>query len=558
MKKTFAMLSVPGTFVSAAATPPAGRLVANTEFVKALARHGSFDRFCFFIGENGDHDEIDRLAALCGLTASAGADRLLVRHLLDLPRSFADGDVSVVHHASHVERFLDLVWLRDRFASPNHPAIPVTGQIHSLSYPDLMKDYLRALFHPPGPHDAIFCSSLGGQIVLQRSFDDARAALQRIGATPPPAAFDTPLVPLGVDVDRMRSGDRAATRARLRIAADEIVILGLGRFSEYDKMDLFPLLQIFQGVAAQHPPGAPPVRLLLAGARQGTQTPKMVELWAQALGVSAAVTLHVDFPEAEKPDLLAASDVFVSPCDNLQETFGLSVIEAMAAGLPVVVSDFDGYKDTVSPDAGVRVPTRMNVDLDRLSDLGSILYARPLHLLLGQSVEVDLPTFTHALVTLCADGDRRALLGAGAAARARRLYDWKPVVHEYEAVWHALGAAPFVPRPGTPPHHPAGLRFGSVFAHYPTESIDDSRVVRRTKLSRVLCGKENGYFVYPELRHVFSGSEVLVALAAAESPTPLGQVIAAASGRWPPDEGWRAKALVTWLLKHGLLATVTL
>src|ERR1700733_14860346 len=189
MKKTFAMLSVPGTFVSASGSPPAGRLVANTQFLTALVRHGSFDRFCFFIGENGDRDEIDRLAATSGLSATGdGRDnRLLVRHLLDLPRVFADGDVTVVHHASHVERFLDLGWLRDRFASPNHAAIPVTGQIHSLSYPDLMKDYLRALLHPPGPHDAIFCSSVAGQLVLQRSFDDARAALQRIGATPPPA-----------------------------------------------------------------------------------------------------------------------------------------------------------------------------------------------------------------------------------------------------------------------------------------------------------------------------------------------------------------------------------
>jgi hypothetical protein len=83
-------------------------------------------------------------------------------------------------------------------------------------------------------------------------------------------------------------------------------------------------------------------------------------------------------------------------------------------------------------------------------------------------------------------------------------------------------------------------------------------VVSRTKLSRVLCGTENGYFVYPELRHVFAGSDVLVALAAAESPTPLDQVIAAVSGNWPAGEGWRATALVTWLLKHGLLATAAL
>ena len=41
----------------------------------------------------------------------------------------------------------------------------------------------------------------------------------------------------------------------------------------------------------------------------------------------------------------------------MQESFGLAPIEAMAAGLPVIASDWDGLRDTVSPDVGIRVPT---------------------------------------------------------------------------------------------------------------------------------------------------------------------------------------------------------
>ena len=43
----------------------------------------------------------------------------------------------------------------------------------------------------------------------------------------------------------------------------------------------------------------------------------------------------------------AASDMALSLVDCLQETFGLTPIEAMASGLPVVVSDWNGYRDTV-------------------------------------------------------------------------------------------------------------------------------------------------------------------------------------------------------------------
>ena len=43
----------------------------------------------------------------------------------------------------------------------------------------------------------------------------------------------------------------------------------------------------------------------------------------------------------------AAADIFCSLSDNIQETFGITPIEAMAAKLPSVVSDWNGYKESV-------------------------------------------------------------------------------------------------------------------------------------------------------------------------------------------------------------------
>ena len=42
----------------------------------------------------------------------------------------------------------------------------------------------------------------------------------------------------------------------------------------------------------------------------------------------------------------------MSLADNIQETFGLTPVEAMAAGLPCVMSDWDGYRDTVRDGVG--------------------------------------------------------------------------------------------------------------------------------------------------------------------------------------------------------------
>ncbi len=259
-------------------------------------------------------------------------------------------------------------------------------------------------------------------------------------------------------------------------------MLALGRFTEYDKMDLFPLVQVFARARARRSGGARPLHLLLAGARQGTKTPEMLGLWAQAFGVAEALTLCVDFAEGDKPHLLAAADLFVSPCDNLQETFGISVVEAMAAGLPAIVSDFDGYKDTVTPEVGIRVTTRWHADQSFLSELGPLLYERPLHLLLGQSVEVDLGELEEAIVTLAADEVAARARCRGGRSRTRApasIGAWSSPA--YEAVWRRLAARPgpagatgAPPAGDAQPFPPLAMNFGEIFSHYPTEA-DPSR-----------------------------------------------------------------------------------
>jgi D-inositol-3-phosphate glycosyltransferase len=545
---TFATLALPGTYLGPAGQPLVGRLVANTEFLRALFRHGAFARYCFFVGEATDKESLHQLFVEPG---HLSPDRMITPNLLELPAAIAAGAVSVLHHAAHIEQLFDLVWLRDRYA---RAALPVTGQIHSLSYPRLMPAYARGALHPPGAGDAIFCSSSAGRTVVERSFAAAAAAVTTAGRPAQPLACELPVIPLGVDVAALRGGDRAGTRARLGIPADAVVLLALGRFTEYDKMDLFPLVQVFARARARRAAGAPPLSLLLAGARQGTKTPEMLALWAKVFGVTEGITFSIDFAEADKRHLLAAADIFVSPTDNLQETFGLSVVEAMAAGLPPIVADFDGYKDTVTFEVGVRVTTRWNPDQSFLSELGPLLYERPLHLLLGQSVEVDLNELEEAIVTLAADDRRRAEMSRRATAHARAHFDWRVVIAAYEAVWRRLAARPQPPtRPATD-RHPLAMNFGEIFSHYPSEPLAPARLVARSDVARALCDTHNGYVIYPELKNVFSGDDVMAALAAAgDAPVAIGDLARSLEGRFSWAPTWRASALVTWLIKHGLL-----
>jgi glycosyltransferase involved in cell wall biosynthesis len=81
----------------------------------------------------------------------------------------------------------------------------------------------------------------------------------------------------------------------------------------------------------------PNVRLLMAGARTSysAQLDKMIAALPPAQ--QGQITLMNDFPESEKPNLLAAADVLVHPSGN--ESFGIVFVEAWAAGKPVIGAD---------------------------------------------------------------------------------------------------------------------------------------------------------------------------------------------------------------------------
>ncbi|MDK1473570.1 glycosyltransferase [Streptomyces sp. 549] len=142
------------------------------------------------------------------------------------------------------------------------------------------------------------------------------------------------LIPNGIEADRFRFDASARRRAResLGLPADAFVVGGVGRLVPGKRFD-----QLVRAVAE-----VPQARLLLVG--DGPQRGELARLTGQ-LGITDRVTLcgeraaddgatGPDRDAADVPALLAAMDVFVSP--SAEEAFGLAVLEALAAGLPVL------------------------------------------------------------------------------------------------------------------------------------------------------------------------------------------------------------------------------
>lgn len=131
----------------------------------------------------------------------------------------------------------------------------------------------------------------------------------------------------GVDVAAFAHADGRAIRHRYGWREDPVVGV-VARQSELKRLDM--LLRAMPKVWAVHPNA----RLLMAGARTSYSPTLDRMINALPSEQQAQITVVNDFPEEEKPNLLAACDLVAHPSGY--ESFGLVLIEAWACGRPVI------------------------------------------------------------------------------------------------------------------------------------------------------------------------------------------------------------------------------
>jgi glycosyltransferase involved in cell wall biosynthesis len=148
------------------------------------------------------------------------------------------------------------------------------------------------------------------------------------------AIYDGPtrVVRSGADPSRFaRGGDRQKIRDRFGYAPGDFVLLWLGIFMPHRR------LQDLIGAVSRLKAQGFPTRLLLAGSdRSFPEYFSSLKALAAELGVTQEVIFAGKVADEEIQDFYAACDAFVFPNEN--QTWGLAVLEAMACGCPVLVS----------------------------------------------------------------------------------------------------------------------------------------------------------------------------------------------------------------------------
>jgi glycosyltransferase involved in cell wall biosynthesis len=147
-------------------------------------------------------------------------------------------------------------------------------------------------------------------------------------------------IPNGVDTDLFRLGvDGTPVRQQYAIPADARVMLFVGtldRAHHYRRVDL--LLRAVKVVQDRA------LHVLVVG--NGDQMPEYQKL-AQRLGVRSRVRFLGTVAHQALPGVYGAADLVVLP-SQLQESFGLVLIEAMACGKPVIASKLPGVRTVVN------------------------------------------------------------------------------------------------------------------------------------------------------------------------------------------------------------------
>ncbi len=250
---------------------------------------------------------------------------------------FAREHFDLVHvHSPFVLGNLGAHWAQFHF-------LPLVWTFHTLYH-----HYAHYSITPPETSRAYILWRIKRMLLKCNRVIAPSNAVERVVLRLMPGA-PTRVVPTGVDVARFAGGERSATRKVLGLAPEEVALLYVGRLASEKNLGF--LLRSVAPVLKNQP-----AKLVLVG---GGPSMEVLKRQATTLGIASRV-VFAGFVEPEHiNNFYAMADVFTFA--SRTETQGLSIAEALCAGLPCVVVNAMGAAEAIEPgEDGFLVPPQEN------------------------------------------------------------------------------------------------------------------------------------------------------------------------------------------------------
>jgi starch synthase len=411
---------------------PVGIDVATREFIRAFFRYSNQREFPCICPNNDALDIFRNYAAIEGIRPE---------------RSYGvnQNDAVTLEKIGHLFRYdpgiLKFIWSR-RYSGQKRYSI--SGLIHAGSTNTVMEIIGQYLIAPTQSWDALICPSISIKLAVLNVIEHWQNYLNDRTGSKFKCPMQFPVIPIGIDTDHFEQitshKKRTEQRKNLDVKKEEIVILFSGRLNFMGKANPLALMLGIERTAILT---NKPVRLLFCGYFNDALNKKAFQEAADKVCSSVNVSF-IKHGEKKYPDgFWAGADIFCSLADNIQESFGLTPIEAMASGLPVIVSDWDGYRETIRNQIdGFTIPTL--IPRKGLGEDLAYKYFSGQHSYLDytgaaqQSTSVDLDALTEALKKLIEIPSLRKRMGAAGKDRANSKYAWSKIIFTYEKFFSEL------------------------------------------------------------------------------------------------------------------------
>ena len=416
---------------------PIGRQSAGAGMLEAYLRYGQQHRHQIVVTQNEDGPWFHQEA----LRYNPNAETVI--HGLNRWGDAASNAGSVLLPGPGLDEW---AWKRMPWGDG---AFSLVGLVHTLCSRSVQWGLGQFATAPVRPWDALICTSTAARTVVEGFFERQEDWLQkRVGAQ----HFERPqlpVIPLGIHAENWKPpggnhSARVVARKQLGIDQHAVIVLIAGRIDFLTKFHPEPLLKVLAKLRANSYPN---LELLVYG-----EAPNEIigQLWAKGAR-DIAPMLKINWVAGNQLELAGAArwaaDIFVSLADNPQETFGITPLEAMAAGLPCVVSDWDGYRDTViqpgelGEATGFRICTRMLEGLGQEESADLLSETIPYDLAVGrvaQGISVDLEELYARLNQLLGNSELRRTMGEAGYARVQNLYRWEVIMQRWKLLLEHL------------------------------------------------------------------------------------------------------------------------
>lgn len=327
--------------------------------------------FVFTFGDEDYRDDEPNVIRSSGLPlAIPAADldvQISLRYTQQAQRLLRMMDVVHVHHPSISGR-LALRYCRPRripIVYTNHTRYDLYSQAYLPWMPDVVGEAFFRVFLPA------YCRSM--DLVIAPS-NGLRDVLMSFGVEEP-----IEVVPNGIDLGPIRSAPDSLNRSDFGFSDENLLLTFVGRLGP--EKNLAFLLRSFAGAAEAYDN----LRLLLVG--DGPELDNMRDR-ARLMGLSEKVRFTGMVDYGDVPSFLKMADVFVTA--SVTEVHPLTLIEAMAAGLPVL---------------GIHSPGVGDIIVDGVT---------------GMLAQEDMASFTAKMVRIATNQEEREAMQAASIREAER------------------------------------------------------------------------------------------------------------------------------------------